>query len=55
MGDVYQQGREIAWFLPDDPEGHIPNAPMPWGPQPHKSHTFFSDWNSGLWAVKLER
>ncbi|MBL6756503.1 MAG: hypothetical protein ISQ11_08850 [Planctomycetes bacterium] len=55
MGDVYQQGREIAWFLPDDPEGHIPNAPMAWGPQPHKGHIFFSDWNSGLWAVKLER
>ena len=55
MGDVYRQGREIAWFLPDDPEGHIPNAPMAWGPQPHKGHIFFSDWNSGLWAVKLER
>ena len=55
MGDLYDQGREIAWFLPDDPEGHIANAPMAWGPQPHKGHIFFSDWNSGLWAVKLVR
>ncbi|MEM6675979.1 MAG: Ig-like domain-containing protein [Planctomycetota bacterium] len=55
MGDIYEQGREIAWFLPDDPEGFIPNAPMAWGPQPYKGHIFFSDWNSGLWAVKLER
>ncbi len=54
MGDLYRQGREIAWFLPTDPKGRIPNAPMTWGPQPHKGHIFFSDWNSGLWAVKVE-
>jgi len=53
MGDLYRQGREIAWFLPTHPKGVVPNAPMVWGPQPHKGHIFFSDWNSGLWAVKL--
>ncbi len=53
MGDLYRQGREIAWFLPTHKEGVVPNAPMTWGPQPHKGHIFFSDWNSGLWAVKL--
>ena len=53
MGDLYAQGREIAWFLPTDDEGVVPNAPMAWGPQPHKGHIFFSDWNSGLWCVKL--
>jgi hypothetical protein len=53
MGDLYRQGREIDFFLPDDPEGHIANAPMVWGPQPHKGKIFFSDWNSGLWAVEL--
>lgn len=53
MGDLYRQGREIAWFLPTDPEGYIPNAPMVWGPQPYKGHIFFSDWNTGLWCVKL--
>lgn len=53
MGDLYRQGREIAWFLPTHPESVVPNAPFVWGPQPHKGHIFFSDWNSGLWAVKL--
>lgn len=53
MGDLYRQGREIAFFLPTHEKGVVPNAPMTWGPQPHKGHIFFSDWNSGLWAVKL--
>ena len=51
MGDLYAQGREIAWFIPTDPEGYIPNASMVWGPQPHKGNIFFSDWNTGLWCV----
>jgi len=55
MGDLYRQGREIAWFIPTHPEGFIPNAAMVWGPQPHKGHIFFSDWNSGLGAVRLEQ
>ncbi len=54
MGDLYKQGREIGWFIPTDSKGVIPNAPMTWGPQPHKGHIFFSDWNSGLWSVKLK-
>ena len=53
MGNLYNQGREIAWYLPSDHKGKIPNAPFVWGPQPHKGILFFSDWNSGLWAVKL--
>jgi len=52
-GNLYEQGREIAHFKPFDPEGRIPNAAMTWGPQPYKGHIFFSDWNSGLWAVEL--
>jgi hypothetical protein len=55
MGDLYRQGREMAFFLPADPEGHIANAPMVWGPQPHKGNLFFSDWNSGLWCVRLDQ
>lgn len=55
MGDLYRQGREIAFFLSADPEGHIANAPMVWGPQPYKGNIFFSDWNSGLWCVRLEQ
>ncbi len=54
MGDLYKQGREIAMYLPADPEGYIANAPFVWGPQPYKGHIFFSDWNTGLWAVKLQ-
>ena len=54
MGDLYKQGREIAKFKGEDPEGKIPNSPMAWGPQPYKGHIFFSDMNSGLWIVKLK-
>jgi len=52
-GNLYEQGREIAHFESFDPEGRVANAPMAWGPQPYKGHIFFSDWNSGLWAVEL--
>jgi len=53
LGDLYRQGREIARFIPYDPDGYIANAPFVWGAQPFKGHIFFSDWNSGLWAVKI--
>ncbi|MDX1383100.1 MAG: hypothetical protein R3190_05605 [Thermoanaerobaculia bacterium] len=52
-GDLYRQGREIASWLPLDREGFIPNAAFTWGPQPFKGHVFVTDWNSGLWAVRL--
>lgn len=53
MGDLYEQGREIASFRPYDSEAFIPNATFVWGPQPYKGYIFLSDWNSGIWAVKL--
>ncbi len=53
MGDLYKQGREIAMYLPHDPNGFIPNAPFVWGPQPYKGNIFFTDGNTGLWAVTL--
>ncbi|MGK7369225.1 MAG: LVIVD repeat-containing protein [Candidatus Halalkalibacterium sp. M3_1C_030] len=53
MGDLYDQGREIAKHIPTHHEGRVPNAPMAWGPQPYKGYIFVSDWNSGLWAYKL--
>ncbi|HXV64276.1 MAG TPA: hypothetical protein VEK15_26490 [Vicinamibacteria bacterium] len=52
-GDLYKQGREIAFWHPYDPEGFIKNAPFAWGPQPYKGHIFVADFNSGLWAVRL--
>jgi len=54
MGNLYDQGREIAKFEPNHPDAIIPNSPFTWGPQPHKGHIFISDWNSGLWALKLQ-
>lgn len=53
MGNLYDQGREIAKHIPTDHRGRIANAPMAWGPQPYKGYIFMSDWNSGLWAYKL--
>ncbi|MAO63922.1 MAG: hypothetical protein CL666_02860 [Balneola sp.] len=53
MGNLYDQGREIAKFEPTHADAVVPNAPFTWGPQPHKGHIFISDWNSGLWSVKL--
>ncbi len=53
LGDLYRQGREIARFVPFDPDGYVANAPFVWGPQPYKGHIFFTDHNSGLWAVRL--
>lgn len=53
LGNLYDQGREIANFFPMDEHAAIPNAPFTWGPQPYKGLIFLSDWNSGIWAVKL--
>ena len=53
MGDLGRQGREIGKFYSYDPEGFIPNAPFVWGPQPFKGHVFFSDFNSGLYVVRI--
>ena len=53
MGNLYNQGREIAVYKPYDANGYIPNAPFIWGAQPYKGHVFFSDYNSGLYAVQL--
>ena len=53
-GDLYKQGREMAWFPTGTPEGNVVNSPMAWGPQPFKGHVFVSDLNSGLWVLRLE-
>lgn len=53
-GDLYRQGREIAWLPTGHPEGRTPNSPMAWGPQPFWGNIFVSDLNSGLWVVRLE-
>jgi hypothetical protein len=53
MGDLYRQGREMGYFIPRDPKGKVPNMAMTWGARPYKGHVFFTDMNSGLWAVKV--
>jgi len=53
-GDLYEQGREIAWFPTGTPDGFTPNQAMAWGPQPFWGNVFVSDLNSGLWVVRLE-
>ncbi len=54
LGDLYRQGREIGYFLADDPQGFKPNARRTWGTMTHKGNIFFADNNSGLWAVRLK-
>ncbi|HTE45013.1 MAG TPA: hypothetical protein VK636_07200 [Gemmatimonadaceae bacterium] len=55
MGNLADQNREIAVFKSYDPAGYTPNAAfvmnaMPW----KKDFVLFTDFNSGLWAAKLE-
>jgi len=54
MGDIYAQGREIAYFNSSDPKGFVANRPNVWGTIPYKGLIYFSDMNNGLWAIKLE-
>ena len=53
-GDLYRQGREMAWLPTGSPDGRVPNSPMAWGPQVFKGHVFVSDMHSGLWVVRVE-
>lgn len=54
-GDLYRQGREIAWYDTAAPEGkaHTPGQAMAWSPQPWKGRVFVSDLNSGMWILEL--
>jgi hypothetical protein len=54
LGNLATQGREIAVFKAFDPTGFVVNQPNAWGPQPYKGHVFFSDFNSGLWSVRVQ-
>ena len=54
MGNLAEQGREIAVFKAYDPNGFVANGTMVWGAQPHKGHVFLADHYNGLWAVRLQ-
>jgi len=55
MGNLADQNREIGVFKSYDPTGYTPNAAfvmnaMPW----KKDFVLFTDFNSGLWAAKIQ-
>lgn len=54
LGNLADQGREIAVFKPYDPKGFTPNASFVMNAMPWKGHVLFTDFNSGLWTAKLE-
>ncbi|MCC6318069.1 MAG: Ig-like domain-containing protein [Gemmatimonadaceae bacterium] len=54
LGNLAEQRREIAVFKPYDPKGHTANAPFVMNAMPWKGQVLFTDFNSGLWAAKLE-
>ncbi len=53
-GNLFNQGREIARYMANDPDGVVANAPFTWGPQFFKGNLFFAEHHSGLWSVKLQ-
>jgi hypothetical protein len=53
-GDLQKQGREIAHYQPQSPQGKVPNATMTWGVVVKNNLIFLNDMNSGLWIVKME-
>jgi hypothetical protein len=54
LGNLAEQRREIAVFKPYDPKGMTANAPFVMNAMPWKGRVLFTDFNSGLWAAKLE-
>jgi hypothetical protein len=54
MGNIAEQRREIAVFKPFDPKAFTPNASFVMNAMPWKGRVLFTDFNSGLWAAKLE-
>ena len=53
-GDLQEQGREIAHYQPQSPQGKIPNATMTWGVVVKNNLIFVNDLNSGLWILRME-
>ena len=54
LGNLAEQNREIAVFKPFDPKGLTANASFVMNAMPWKGRVLFTDFNSGLWAAKLE-
>ncbi len=54
LGNIAEQRREIAVFKSFDPNGLTANASFVMNAMPWKGQVLFTDFNSGLWAAKLE-
>ncbi|MFP5355856.1 MAG: Ig-like domain-containing protein [Gemmatimonadota bacterium] len=54
LGNLAEQRREIAVFKSFDPKGLTANASFVMNAMPWKGRVLFTDFNSGLWAAKLE-
>jgi len=54
MGNLADQGREMAAFKSYDPKGFTPNAAFVMNAMPWKGHVLFTDFNSGLWVGRLQ-
>ena len=54
MGNLARQQREIAVMKPYDPNGRTANAPFVMNAMPWKGNVLFTDFNTGIWSVKLE-
>ena len=54
LGNLVDQKREIAVFKPYDPKAFTANAPFVMNAMPWKGHVLFTDFNSGLWAAKVQ-
>ena len=54
LGNLADQRREIAVYKPFDPTGFTPNAAFVMNAMPWKGQILFTDFNSGLWAARLE-
>lgn len=54
LGNIAEQRREIAVFKPFDPKGFTANASFVMNAMPWKGKILFTDFNSGLWAAKLD-
>ncbi len=54
-GDLYQQGRQIAWYDTGAGvgESYVPNRPWGAAPQYYKGNIFFADFYSGFWIMKV--
>ena len=53
-GDLYKQGREMAWFPTGTPDGNVVNSPMAWGRSRSRATSMCPTSIRGLWVVRIE-